>query len=155
MGQWWPVLWGSQQVCPQCRRVLKQQLPILAAHCRPERPQLLRAATTGLLLVSCTAKGQQMHGEIGTEARLIRQLSGVRAQLAGPSALLGRRLRLPSSHAQMPLAGMYADGELGPHVVGATGVGWRWSQPQDGKAQQAGGSKLQGFTTIVTCVGSA
>lgn len=110
---------------------------LVGAH--PAAHPLLPTTNAGLVLVSCTAKGRQMHGRIGTESEIVQQASG-----------------------RLPMCGLYADGEIGPEVCnGRSGLRWAGQASPatiDGGAAArasssgpaAAGSKLQGFTTIVT-----
>lgn len=64
----------------------------------------------------------------------------------------------PSRHpAQLPMCGLYADGEIGPEIWDARSA-LRWAgpaTPSGSKAGVAARSKLQGFTTIVTSLAAA
>ncbi|PRW45354.1 FIST N domain [Chlorella sorokiniana] len=113
---------------------------LVGAH--PGAHPLLPTANAGLVLVSCTAKGRQMHGSIGAEAEVVQQASS-----------------------GLPMCGLYADGEIGPEVCNAR-CGLRWAGAAQatadggaagratGNGPAAAGSKLQGFTTIVTSYSS-
>ena len=53
---------------------------------------------------------------------------------------------------QLPLAGVYADGEIGPTIHNATSV-LRWSGRRGGGGSST--SKVQGFTTVITALAAA
>lgn len=116
-----------------------------------------------------------MHGRIGTESEIVQQASGgVRCMGAWLACFSAWRhwtatcgwftqLVSPALHpAQLPMCGLYADGEIGPEVCnGRSGLCWAGQALPatiDGGAAArasssgpaAAGSKLQGFTTIVT-----
>lgn len=63
-----------------CRRALTAGVRQLAAAC-PARHALLPTVTAGLVVVSCTAKGEQLHGVAGVEAGAMHASSG---QVRGP-----------------------------------------------------------------------
>ncbi|PSC69328.1 FIST C domain [Micractinium conductrix] len=109
-------------------RALTAGVRQLAAAC-PARHALLPTVTAGLVVVSCTAKGEQLHGVAGVEAGAMHASSG-----------------------QLPLAGVYADGEIGPTIHNATSV-LRWSGRRGGGGSST--SKVQGFTTVITALAAA
>lgn len=186
------------------RRALTQGAAQLAAACPAAHP-LLPTAPAGLMVVSCTAKGKAMHGRLGVEAELIHAATKVRllplvggrsngswgpalgalpsaagactARLRSPPALTGCHPPCPLL-LQMPFAGFYADGEIGPEVTnGRSALRWAGGGGGDagsGDASGSGGaggssaggaaaaapaarphSALQGFTSVLTSLGAA
>lgn len=114
-------------------RTLQRCAAELAAD-RPAPHPLLPTATMGLVVVSCTAKGKQMHGAASVEAELLHAASG-----------------------GMPMTGVFCDGEIGPQILNARAAACRGGS-SDAACEansRAPRATLQGFTTIVTALSSA
>ena len=125
-----PLKPSSRSSLPPCRRDLHAGVRQLAA-ASPAPDPLLPTATAGLLAVACTAKGQRVHGARGVEAAELHAASG-----------------------GLPMAGFYADGELGPFAAnGRLAVQWVGAGGGGGGGTDAA-DQLQGFTTIATVLGA-
>lgn len=129
-----------------------------------------------------------MHGHRGVDGQIIHAATkvGVRSMLlwepgAKQSGALGwgnawavrpvsrRALFLFLPTTQMPFAGFYADGEIGPEVTNGRSALWWANAGSSGPGGAAGSSAaaaaaaapaqprgvLQGFTTVVTSLGAA
>ena len=74
------------------------------------------------------------------------------APIRHPAASFFTSLALSHPPMQLPLAGVYADGEIGPTIHNATSV-LRWSGRRGGGGSST--SKVQGFTTVITALAAA
>lgn len=166
---------------PACS-ALERGAAQLAAGCPGAHP-LLPTTPAGLVVVACTAKGRQLHRRLGVDSAAIHAGSGgvrdcvwvagraggqthaAAGTAAEPAMPRVMTAPAPLPALQLPMAGGFLDGEIGPEILDArSALHWRGAAgaaagarigAAEAEAARQRGCRLQGFTTILTALGAA